>query len=29
LLICVAGIVLVGFVSELYQYVYALSFGVN
>jgi len=29
LLICVAGIVLVGFVSELYNYVYSLSYGVD
>ena len=29
LLVCIAGIVGVGFIGELYHYVYSLSFGVN
>lgn len=28
LLLCMAGVVLAGFVSELYQYIYSISFGV-
>lgn len=29
LLICVAGIIVIGFVSEIYNYIYSLSFGIE